>query len=81
MSLRTFARRFRDETGMSPGQWLTRERVTRARHLLESTDLSVDRIAGQVGFATATSLRQHMHAAIGVAPLAYRRTFQAALQP
>ncbi|WP_263166183.1 GlxA family transcriptional regulator [Streptomyces sp. SCSIO ZS0520] len=78
MSLRTFARRFREETGVSPGRWLTQQRVLRARHLLESSDLPVDRIAHEVGFATAASLRQHLHAAIGVAPLAYRRTFQAA---
>ncbi|AVH55005.1 MULTISPECIES: GlxA family transcriptional regulator [Streptomyces] len=77
MSLRTFARRFNDEVGMSPGRWLIQQRVFRARHLLESSDLSVDQIAGEVGFATGTSLRQHLHAAIGVSPLAYRRTFQA----
>ncbi|MFF8289810.1 GlxA family transcriptional regulator [Streptomyces sp. NPDC016309] len=78
MSTRTFARRFGEEVGMSPGRWLIQQRVARARQLLESTDLPVDRVAGEVGFATATSLRQHLHAAIGVAPLAYRRTFQAA---
>ncbi|HLK00868.1 MAG TPA: helix-turn-helix domain-containing protein [Streptosporangiaceae bacterium] len=77
MSMRTFARRFHDEAGMSPGQWLIQQRVQRARLLLESTDLPVDTIASRVGFATAASLRQHMHAAIGVAPVAYRRTFQA----
>ncbi|MGW0732103.1 GlxA family transcriptional regulator [Streptomyces sp. NPDC002851] len=76
MSLRTFARRFAEEVGMSPGRWLIQQRVHRARHLLESTDLPVDEIAGQVGFATGTSLRQHLHAAIGVSPLAYRRTFR-----
>ncbi|KUL41852.1 GlxA family transcriptional regulator [Streptomyces regalis] len=78
MSLRTFARRFNDEVGLSPGRWLIQQRVARARHLLESSDLSVDQIAGQVGFATGASLRQHLHAAIGVSPQAYRRTFQAA---
>ncbi|MEV6027890.1 helix-turn-helix domain-containing protein [Streptomyces sp. NPDC052036] len=77
MSLRTFARRFQEEVGMSPGRWLIQQRVARARHLLESTDLSVDQIAGEVGFATGASLRQHLHAAIGVSPQAYRRTFQA----
>ena len=78
MSLRTFARRFHDEVGMSPGRWLIQQRVDRARHLLESTDLPVDEIAGRVGFAGGTSLREHLHAAIGVSPLAYRRTFQTA---
>jgi transcriptional regulator GlxA family with amidase domain len=76
MSLRTFARRFNDEVGLSPGRWLIQQRVARARHLLESSDLPVDRIAAEVGFATGASLRQHLHAAIGVSPQAYRRTFQ-----
>ncbi|MFJ9621174.1 GlxA family transcriptional regulator [Streptomyces sp. NPDC101181] len=77
MSVRTFTRRFREETGISPGQWLTQQRVERARHLLESSDLSVDRVARDAGFGTATSLRQHFQAALGVAPTAYRRTFRA----
>lgn len=80
MSLRTFARRFNDEVGMSPGRWLIQQRVVRARQLLEASDLPVDQIAGEVGFATGTSLRQHLHAAIGVSPQAYRRTFHAARQ-
>ncbi|WP_329334613.1 helix-turn-helix domain-containing protein [Streptomyces sp. NBC_01352] len=78
MSLRTFARRFNEEVGLSPGRWLIQQRLSRARHLLEASDLSVDQIAGQVGFATGASLRQHLHASIGVSPQAYRRTFQTA---
>lgn len=78
MSLRTFARRFGEEVGLSPGRWLIQQRLARARHLLEASDLSVDQIAGRVGFATGASLRQHLHASIGVSPQAYRRTFQAA---
>ena len=75
MSVRTFTRRFRDEVGISPGQWLIRQRVDRARHLLESSDLPVDLVAHRAGFGTGVSLRQHLHAAIGVSPQAYRRTF------
>ncbi|MFF5189276.1 GlxA family transcriptional regulator [Streptomyces sp. NPDC000345] len=78
MSLRTFARRFHDEVGLSPGRWLIQQRVVHARHLLEASDLSVDQIAGRVGFATGASLRQHLRAAIGVSPQTYRRTFQEA---
>ncbi|MFD5254272.1 GlxA family transcriptional regulator [Streptomyces bobili] len=78
MSLRTFARRFHDEVGLSPGRWLIQQRVAHARHLLESSDLTVDQVAGRVGFATGASLRQHLHAAIGVSPQAYRKTFQTA---
>jgi transcriptional regulator GlxA family with amidase domain len=75
MSVRTFTRRFREETGLSPTQWLLRQRIDHARMLLETTGLSVDQIARRAGFGTATSLRQHLHRAIGVAPTAYRRTF------
>jgi transcriptional regulator GlxA family with amidase domain len=78
MSARTFSRRFREEVGMSPGRWVIQQRVDRARHLLEVSDLPVDEIALQVGFATGASLRQHLQAAIGVSPLAYRRTFRGA---
>ncbi|WP_433571665.1 GlxA family transcriptional regulator [Streptomyces sp. CA-251247] len=77
MSVRTFTRRFREEVGVSPGQWLTRQRVERARHLLESTDLSVDQVARDAGFRTAQSMRQHLQAVLGVAPTVYRRTFRA----
>ncbi|MEU3985498.1 helix-turn-helix domain-containing protein [Streptomyces sp. NPDC026672] len=76
MSVRTFTRRFREEVGVSPGQWLTRQRVERARHLLESTDLSVDRVAREAGFGTAQSMRQHLQSSLGVTPTAYRRTFR-----
>ncbi|MFC4516206.1 GlxA family transcriptional regulator [Streptomyces ehimensis] len=77
MSRRTFTRHFRAEVGLSPGQWLTQQRVDLARHLLESSDLPVTRVAQRVGFGTDTTLRQHLHAAIGVSPGAYRRTFRA----
>jgi transcriptional regulator GlxA family with amidase domain len=79
MSRRTFSRRFRDETGRTPHQWLIRQRLDRARQLLESSTLSIDRIAVEIGFATAGSLRQHMSAELGVSPLAYRRAFQSSV--
>ncbi|RVX44376.1 AraC family transcriptional regulator with amidase-like domain [Nonomuraea polychroma] len=77
MSRRTFTRHFRREVGMSPGQWLTHQRIALARHLLESSDLPVDRIADRAGFGTAASLRQHIQASLGVSPHVYRRTFRA----
>ncbi|MBY8876709.1 GlxA family transcriptional regulator [Actinacidiphila acidipaludis] len=78
MSVRTFTRRFREEVGLSPGQWLIQQRIEHARQLLESTDLSVDQVARQAGFGTAASMRQHLQAVLGVSPTAYRRTFQTA---
>lgn len=76
MSVRTFTRRFREEVGLTPVQWLTQQRIERARQLLEETDFPVDRVAETVGFGTAASLRQHLHAALGVSPTAYRGTFR-----
>jgi transcriptional regulator GlxA family with amidase domain len=78
MSVRTFSRRFREETGSSPGRWLVLQRVEHARRLLETTDLPIDRVAAQSGLGTAASLRQHLRSTVGVAPGAYRRTFRTA---
>ena len=76
MSVRTFTRRFRAETGVSPQVWLAGQRVERARRLLEETDLPVDAVAARAGFGTAASLRSHLQAAVGVPPTAYRATFR-----
>ena len=76
MSERTFNRRFRDETGRSPAAWLLSQRLDAARRLLETTDLTVDDIARRAGLGTGATLRTHLRAAVGVAPLTYRRTFR-----
>ncbi|GAA3628093.1 GlxA family transcriptional regulator [Streptomyces chitinivorans] len=76
MSVRTFTRRFKEEVGITAVQWLNRQRIERARQLLEETDLSVDRVAADTGFGTAASLRQHMQRALGVTPTGYRATFR-----
>ncbi|MEE1940189.1 helix-turn-helix domain-containing protein [Streptomyces sp. TRM 70361] len=75
-SVRSFTRRFREETGVTAGQWLVQQRIVRARQLLEETDLSVDQVAAEAGFGTAVSLRRHMQQALGVTPTAYRATFR-----
>lgn len=75
MSERTLVRRFTDETGIAPRRWLTLQRLARARELLEESELSIEEIAAAVGYATATSLRNHLTAEVGLAPAAYRRTF------
>ena len=75
MSERTFARRFVEETGRTPMQWVTDQRVLYARRLLEETDLDVDRIAERVGFGTPTLLRHHFRKHVGVNPSDYRRRF------
>jgi transcriptional regulator GlxA family with amidase domain len=75
MSARTFARRFREETGTTPHAWITSQRVLRAEELLETTNRSVDQIAADVGFANTATLRHHFTRARGVSPQRYRRTF------
>ncbi|WP_187764689.1 GlxA family transcriptional regulator [Saccharopolyspora spinosa] len=76
MSVRTFTRRFREETGTSPLDWLLQQRIERARHLLEATDLPIDAVAEQSGLNTAASLRKHLRLRLGTSPAAYRRTFR-----
>lgn len=75
MSPRTFARRFVEETGRTPMQWVTDQRVLYARRLLEGTDLDIDRVAARCGFGSATLLRHHFRRVIGVTPSDYRRRF------
>lgn len=78
VSPRTFARRFREETGTTPLQWLLGQRVLEARRLLEETDLPVETIAWRVGFGSAASLRDHFRRATATTPTAYRSSFQPA---
>jgi transcriptional regulator GlxA family with amidase domain len=78
VSPRTFARRFREETGTTPLQWLLSQRVLEARRLLEETELPIEAIAWRAGFGTAASLRDHFRRAMATTPTAYRRSFRPA---
>jgi AraC family transcriptional activator FtrA len=75
MSERTFIRRFKEATGIAPGAWLIRERVGRARELLETTPAAIDAIAESCGFGTAAALRHQFHRHVGVPPTTYRARF------
>ena len=75
MSERTFLRRFRDATGVTPGEWLRMARLDRARQLLEGSSKSVESIAHECGFGTANTLRQHFRQRMGVCPTVYRVRF------
>ncbi|UNO39502.1 helix-turn-helix domain-containing protein [Streptomyces sp. MST-110588] len=78
MSTRTLNRRFRDQTGTTPLQWLHRARIRRAQHLLETTTHPVDRIATRSGFGSATAFRDRFKRVVGTTPYSYRRSFQGA---
>lgn len=75
MSRRTFTCRFRDRTGGSPGSWLLRQRLERARTLLETTDLSIDAVAERSGLGSAASLRRHFREVLGTSPRRHREQF------
>lgn len=75
MSPRTFARRFRDETGTTPHTWVTQQRVAAAEELLERSSQSVEWIASHVGFGNAATLRHHFTRIRGISPQRYRRQF------
>jgi transcriptional regulator GlxA family with amidase domain len=75
MSPRTFARRFREETGTTPHHWVLTQRVAMADRLLEEGDASIEEVAERCGFGSATMLRHHFKRLRGTSPHSYRRTF------
>lgn len=76
MSGRTFSRRFREQTGTTPVQWLLRARVRRAQFLLETTDEGVERVAAQAGFGSPAAFRERFKRVVGVTPRSYRSSFR-----
>ncbi len=76
MSTRSLSRHFREQTGTTPMQWLGRQRVRRAQHLLEVSDGPVERVGEQAGFASPTAFRERFREVVGVSPRDYRRAFR-----
>jgi len=76
MSTRTLSRRFREQTGTTPLQWLNRARLRKAQCLLETTGHSVEWIASHVGFGSSTTFRDQFKHLVGISPQAYRRAFR-----
>jgi AraC family transcriptional regulator, transcriptional activator FtrA len=76
MSERTFLRRFQDSVGQSPVDWLQRERMYRARELLESTDGKLSDIAEQSGYSSLETFRAAFKRVVGTSPAAYRARFR-----
>lgn len=75
-SPRTVNRRFKEQTGSTPLQWLLRQRVHHAQELLETTDLPIETIAVHCGFGSAMAMRQHFAKHIATSPTAYRHAFR-----
>lgn len=75
VSARTLSRRFVEDTGYTPMQWIMRARLDMARELLERSERGVEQIAADVGLGTGANLRLHFQRILGTTPSEYRRTF------
>ncbi len=75
MSLRTFHRRFRERTGMTPLDWLHGQRIQRTKELLETTDLPVEELSARVGLGSPANLRVLFRRATSVSPSRHRQQF------
>jgi transcriptional regulator GlxA family with amidase domain len=76
MSVRTFNRRFREQTGLTPLTWLLRARVRQAQGLLEQSDHSIERVATETGFRSVAAFREHFRRFVGTSPSGYRSAFR-----
>jgi AraC family transcriptional activator FtrA len=75
MSERTLQRKFQETSGLSPVEWLTRERIAIVKDLLETSDMALAKIADRAGFGSEESLRRHFRRLTATTPASYRRQF------
>ncbi|MEM7404286.1 MAG: GlxA family transcriptional regulator [Pseudomonadota bacterium] len=75
MSSRTFYRRFKQATGITPSRFLSDCRLDSARRLLEESPLPIKSVAARCGFHDSEQLRRGFHRRFGVSPDDYRRRF------
>ncbi|AKH43921.1 transcriptional regulator GlxA family with amidase domain [Altererythrobacter atlanticus] len=76
MSERSFARKFREETGVTPAHYVEAARLQAVRVALEQTGDSIDQIARRTGFQNAERMRRAFHRQIGVSANDYRARFR-----
>ena len=74
MSVRNFARRFRQEFGVAPAEFVLRVRVEAACRRMEETHLTLEQVAGECGFSSAEILRRACHRTVGHAPSRFRQS-------
>ena len=74
---RTFLRRFRTATGMTPIEYCRRVRLARARELLEAGAMPIKEIAVSLGYRDVPSFARIFRKRTGHAPGAYRSAFAA----
>ncbi len=75
MSQRTLLRRFREATGVTPAHWLLNERLRQAQQALSESRISIEQVALNSGFGSASALRHHFQQQFAISPQAYRKKF------
>jgi transcriptional regulator GlxA family with amidase domain len=75
MSQRSLNRRFLAATRLTPRAYLARLRIEAAKHMLETTDRSVQEVTAAIGYEDTRSFARSFRAAVGMAPASYRRRF------
>lgn len=73
-----FRRVFREQTGLSPWQYLLRSRLARARRIMASSDETLAAIAETAGFSSAFHLSAAFKKAYGLSPAAWRNQLSSA---
>ncbi len=76
MSTRNFARLFKRETDMTPGDFVEAARVEAARRMLEESDTPLKKVASMCGFTDQAGLRRAFMRRIAVTPVEYRQRFR-----
>jgi AraC family transcriptional regulator, transcriptional activator FtrA len=76
MSERTFIRKFKSATGLTPKAWVINERMLLALQLLETTSLNVEAITEKIGFESTTAFRHHFKDKFRTTPRAFREKFR-----
>lgn len=74
-SPRTLARRFQRDLGTTPMRWVVAERIAIAKTLLETTELSLDRVSHEAGYYSPATFRASFASEVGITPGRYRRRF------
>lgn len=73
---RSFLRRFKKATGQAPLEYIQTLRIEEAKQMLETTDMSSDAIAEEVGYTEPSAFRHLFRKLVGITPSSYRARMQ-----
>jgi len=73
LTSRSFLRRFKQATGQTPVEYVQTLRVEEAKQMLETSDVSIDDVAIEVGYSEPAAFRSAFRKHVGVSPSAYRK--------